>query len=442
MGVINFLKHVRKGNFRQAFMGNRGKWSSSGKRRLHKNNTTKSAKRTMIGKLKNWIGLGLFGPRLKNGKNGRTMLGKTKNYFESALRKHFTRLGTRKSRNDRNNAVQTAPPAAAAPPAPPPPPATPPVRIYPELPPSPEERRPLRVSPTNPNTPPNNGYGRTWGAFSRVTQPENVEAARAAAAQSKRHRRNLPNILEPNRSPGRSSVLKFVNSLPLLGRVTKSFFPSPKPSKTLMQHKRSTKLGAKSSTAKSPSKPPRTLTLGAKSSTAKSPSKSPSTLTLGAKSSTAKSPSKQNARFPNDRESAQQLQIATLQGSLLPLIESLKELKNDVVENGLETNFPLFNRMGHAISINYILENVNTLERQLREALGAENSANFKTGVARTNKTLQVLNTIFETPSARELTGLGLSLGFKFLTIGPIVSEFMKRGDVKEFVRLSDKLIN
>jgi hypothetical protein len=428
MGVINFLKHVRKGNFRQAFMGNRGKWSSSGKRRLHKNNTTKSAKRTMIGKLKNWIGLGLFGPRLKNGKNGRTMLGKTKNYFESALRKHFTRLGTRKSRNDRNNAVQTAPPAPPAlPPGsllPPPPPATPPVRIYPELPPSPEERRPLRVSHTNPNTPPNNGYGRTWGAFSRVTQPENVEAARAAAAaQSKRHRRNLPNILEPNRSPGRSSVLKFVNSLPLLGRVTKSFFPSPKPSKTLMQHKRSTKLGAKSSTAKSPSKPP-------------------STLTLGAKSSTAKSPSKQNVKFPNDRESAQQLQIATLQRSLLPLIESLKELESDVVENGLETNFPLFNRMGHAISINYILENVNTLERQLREALGAENSANFKTGVARINKTLQVLNTIFETPSARELTGLGLSLGFKFLTIGPIVSEFMKRGDVKEFVRLSDKLIN
>jgi hypothetical protein len=281
----------------------------------------------------------------------------------------------------------------------------------------------LRVSRTNPNTPPNNGYGRTWGALNRVTQPEYVEAARAAAAQSKRHRRKLPNILEPHRSPGRSSVLKFVNSLPLLGRVTQSFFPSPKPSKTLTQHKRSTKLGANPSTAKSPSKSPRTLT-------------------LAAKSSTAKSPSKQNVKFPNDRESAQQLQIATLQGSLLPLIESLKELESDVVENGLETNFPLFNRMGHAISINYILENVNTLERQLREALGAENSANFKTGVARTNKTLQVLNTIFETPSARELAGLGLSLGLKFLTIGPIVSAFMKQGDVKEFVRLSYKLIN
>lgn len=400
MGVVNFLKHVRKGDFRQAFMGNRGKWSHSGTRRLAVNKSgkaiTESAKRTRLGKLKNWIGLHLFGPRLRSSKfigprlkenerNGRTMLGKTKNYIESALRKRFTGLRTRKSRNDRNHTVQTA---AAAPP----PPLFFPRRV---------QGKPLQVGRRRgANTPLNNGYGQTWGAFNSVKQPKNVAAAREA------QRKILPPILEPNPLPNRSSLLKFANSVPLLGGVTKFLFPSSKPSTTLTLHKRPTKLGAKPSTAKSPSQ--------------------------------------QNAKFPNSKEHSQLTQIAGIQQLLLPLLGSLDNLKKEVTANGLQTDVVLFDRKGHKISIDFILQTVNTLKRRIIDTLQAfekENRANFKKGVASINETLRVLNIIFEKPGASELFGLGLTLGTKLLTIGPIVSSFMNQDDVENFVELSKKLI-
>jgi len=90
--MFRFLKTL-KNRGRQYLFGNRGVWN--------RNRTTRTpngmnTRRTRLGRLKNRVGLAMFGSRAPG---GRTILGKGKNWIEK-------RLGLNKSRNNTRKLAQ------------------------------------------------------------------------------------------------------------------------------------------------------------------------------------------------------------------------------------------------------------------------------------------------------------------------------------------------
>lgn len=101
--MLGFLKTL-KNRGRKFVFGNRGRWEESGEKRK----MIGDQKRKLLGKIKNRLGLALFGQRSTknpNGtrKNARTFLGRGKNWIER-------RLGLNRSRNNtaRNAAARAA----------------------------------------------------------------------------------------------------------------------------------------------------------------------------------------------------------------------------------------------------------------------------------------------------------------------------------------------
>ena len=80
--MFRFLKTL-KNKGRKLLFGNRGVWNKNGTHRS-------SAGRTYLGRLKNKIGLAMFGSRKRN---GRTAFGRGKNWIEK-------RLGLNRTRNN------------------------------------------------------------------------------------------------------------------------------------------------------------------------------------------------------------------------------------------------------------------------------------------------------------------------------------------------------
>ena len=101
--MLGFLKTL-KNRGRKFVFGHRGRWEESGEKRK----MIGDQKRKLLGKIKNRLGLALFGQRSTknpNGtrKNARTFLGRGKNWIER-------RLGLNRSRNNtaRNAAARAA----------------------------------------------------------------------------------------------------------------------------------------------------------------------------------------------------------------------------------------------------------------------------------------------------------------------------------------------
>ena len=84
-----FLKTL-KNKVRKYVFGNRGRWNIHGLER----NMGRTKKRTLFGRVKNRVGLAIFGSRSGS---GRTIPGRVKNWIE----KRLERLGLTRSRNDR-----------------------------------------------------------------------------------------------------------------------------------------------------------------------------------------------------------------------------------------------------------------------------------------------------------------------------------------------------
>jgi hypothetical protein len=102
MGIKEFLQHLSKGSIRRAFMGNRGTWTQSGRKRVV------ADKRSWLGRTKNKVGNFFFGARGKSNKE-RKYLGRVKNYVEAGLKKiPFVGRRVTRSRNNRGN-QQAAP---------------------------------------------------------------------------------------------------------------------------------------------------------------------------------------------------------------------------------------------------------------------------------------------------------------------------------------------
>jgi hypothetical protein len=102
MGIKEFLQHLSKGSIRRAFMGNRGTWNQSGRKRVG------VEKRSWLGRTKNKVGNFFFGARGKSN-NQRKYLGRVKNYVEAGLKKiPFVGRRVTRSRNNRGN-QQAAP---------------------------------------------------------------------------------------------------------------------------------------------------------------------------------------------------------------------------------------------------------------------------------------------------------------------------------------------
>jgi hypothetical protein len=121
-GIISGLRKA-KSAARKYIFGERGRWSESGTRRLKRNNgdknhgyaflampkkhkqTLSNANRTYLGRLKNWLGLKMFGSRIQGNlpsmqqdnlsryTGTRTWLGRRKNNIERML-------GLNRSRNN------------------------------------------------------------------------------------------------------------------------------------------------------------------------------------------------------------------------------------------------------------------------------------------------------------------------------------------------------
>ncbi len=83
-----FLKTL-KNKVRKYVFGNRGRWNNHGLVR----NMGRTKKRTLFGRVKNRVGLAIFGSRSGS---GRTIAGRAKNWIE----KRLERLGLTRSRND------------------------------------------------------------------------------------------------------------------------------------------------------------------------------------------------------------------------------------------------------------------------------------------------------------------------------------------------------
>jgi hypothetical protein len=107
-GIMSGLRRAKSAARKYVF-GERGRWSHSGTRRLRTHNGKRTgtlkygkdmrklnANRTHLGRLKNWLGLKIFGSRNSNthASSKRKLLGRAKNYIEKML-------GLR-SRNNRN----------------------------------------------------------------------------------------------------------------------------------------------------------------------------------------------------------------------------------------------------------------------------------------------------------------------------------------------------
>ena len=106
MGIKEFLQHLTKGNIRKAFMGNRGTWNQSGRKRLG------AEKRSWLGRTKNKVGNFFFGARGKNNQE-RKYLGKVKNYVEAGIKK-IPFLGRRITRSRNNRGNQQAAPSSGS----------------------------------------------------------------------------------------------------------------------------------------------------------------------------------------------------------------------------------------------------------------------------------------------------------------------------------------
>lgn len=107
-GISSGLRRAKSAARKYVF-GERGRWSHSGTRRLRTHNGKRighlqygkdmhklNEKRTHLGRLKNWLGLKIFGSRNSHthASSKRKLLGRAKNYIEKML-------GLR-SRNNRN----------------------------------------------------------------------------------------------------------------------------------------------------------------------------------------------------------------------------------------------------------------------------------------------------------------------------------------------------
>jgi len=98
MGIKEFLQHLSKGSIRRAFMGNRGTWNQSGRKRVG------AEKRSWLGRTKNKVGNFFFGARGKTN-NQRKYLGRVKNYVEAGFKKiPFVGRRVTRSRNNRQAA--------------------------------------------------------------------------------------------------------------------------------------------------------------------------------------------------------------------------------------------------------------------------------------------------------------------------------------------------